>query len=317
MKKKSILKKHSAAVQITNHITLFERKLWNVLLANAYDRLLTEEAHSISVADLGEYLSYDSNDYEFVRGALNTLATTLVQWNFLAKDTKAEWDVDKSRGGAPLLAGWEDRGRGVIEYSFSPQFKKLLYHPRVYVRISLSLQNTFHDKHGFALYELFADYYDATKKYGETPEIAIDRFRALLGIQQQEYPEFKKLNQMVIKKALHEIHQRSHLRVQPHYFKSGRAVSAVKFSITEAPNSLELLNNTVQEEPSAQKKGVPKQRTSQLMTFTTLPLGSVYRLLGGAETLFIKVSDYEARRADSTKIFTMVNCDVAVLPERI
>ena len=43
--------KHSAAVQIQNNITLLQRRAWNVLLANAYDELPTEEEHRIAVRD--------------------------------------------------------------------------------------------------------------------------------------------------------------------------------------------------------------------------------------------------------------------------
>ena len=44
--------KHSAAVQIQNNITLLQRRAWNVLLANAYDELPTEEEHRIAIRDL-------------------------------------------------------------------------------------------------------------------------------------------------------------------------------------------------------------------------------------------------------------------------
>jgi hypothetical protein len=40
--KKEVIK-HSAAIQISSHITLLQRRMWNVLLANAYDELSTEE----------------------------------------------------------------------------------------------------------------------------------------------------------------------------------------------------------------------------------------------------------------------------------
>src|SRR5881409_208445 len=44
--------KHSAAIQIQNNITLLQRRAWNVLLANAYDALPTEERHRIKIKDL-------------------------------------------------------------------------------------------------------------------------------------------------------------------------------------------------------------------------------------------------------------------------
>jgi hypothetical protein len=41
--------KASGAIQIENNITLLQRRAWNLLLANAYDELPTQEKHQIGV----------------------------------------------------------------------------------------------------------------------------------------------------------------------------------------------------------------------------------------------------------------------------
>ena len=56
--KKEVIK-HSAAIQISSHITLLQRRMWNVLLANAYDELSTEEKHHIRIAELIRVLEFD------------------------------------------------------------------------------------------------------------------------------------------------------------------------------------------------------------------------------------------------------------------
>ena len=43
------------------------------------------------------------------------------------------------------------------------------------------------------------DYLDRAKQYGETPWIPLETFRELMGIAEEMYPEFKKLNKWVIK----------------------------------------------------------------------------------------------------------------------
>ena len=56
--------KHSAAIQITNNITLLQRRVWNVLLHHAYNELPTHEKHRITVKKLLEILHFPSrNDY--------------------------------------------------------------------------------------------------------------------------------------------------------------------------------------------------------------------------------------------------------------
>jgi hypothetical protein len=65
--------KHSAAVQIQNNITLLQRRVWNVLLANAYDALPTEERHRMKVRDLIQALEFTSKNEDYLKEALMAL----------------------------------------------------------------------------------------------------------------------------------------------------------------------------------------------------------------------------------------------------
>src|SRR2546428_3376193 len=85
--------KHSAAIQIHNNITLLQRRAWNVLLANAYDELPTEEEHHVRVQNLTKALEFYSKNDDYLKEALKALVTCSVEWNILNKDRKAEWGV--------------------------------------------------------------------------------------------------------------------------------------------------------------------------------------------------------------------------------
>jgi len=54
--------KASGAIQIENNITLLQRRAWNLLLANAYDELPTQEKHQIGVTALTRGLAYSSRN---------------------------------------------------------------------------------------------------------------------------------------------------------------------------------------------------------------------------------------------------------------
>src|SRR5215831_6320567 len=90
--KKEVIK-HSAAVHIQNNITLLQRRSWNVLLANAYDELPTEEEHHIAVKDLARMLDFDSKNDTYLKEALEALVGCKVKWNVLDKDGEEEWGV--------------------------------------------------------------------------------------------------------------------------------------------------------------------------------------------------------------------------------
>jgi hypothetical protein len=104
-----------------------------------------------------------------------------------------------------------------------------LHNPNIYARISLSMQNKFDSKHALALWELCLDYLDRTKQSGETPWIPLETFRELMGIAEEMYPEFKKLNKWVIKDPIAEINEVTDFRVEVEYKRQSRKISAVKF----------------------------------------------------------------------------------------
>src|SRR5437773_245815 len=76
--KKEVIK-HSAAIQISSHITLLQRRMWNVLLANAYDELPTEEKHHVRIAELIRVLEFDSKNDGYLKEALRALVGCRVE----------------------------------------------------------------------------------------------------------------------------------------------------------------------------------------------------------------------------------------------
>ena len=85
--------KSSAAIHIHNNITLLQRRVWNVLLFNAYNELeKKEEEHQIALKDLSTLVGYDSHDMDYLKEAKAMVRCT-VQWDILDKDGSPEWGV--------------------------------------------------------------------------------------------------------------------------------------------------------------------------------------------------------------------------------
>jgi replication initiator protein len=164
MKEKKEVVKHSAAVQIQNNITLLQRRAWNVLLANAYDVLPTEERHRMKVRDLMQALEFTSKNEDYLKEALMALVGCKVEWNVLDKDNKLEWGVTTLLAEAKIKSG-------VCTYAYGPTLRERLHNPQMYARISLSMQNKFESKHAQALWELCVDYLGTGRDYGETSYI--------------------------------------------------------------------------------------------------------------------------------------------------
>ena len=93
-----------------------QRRVWNVLLANAYDELPNKEIHRVSVVELTEKLGFNSRDHDHVKRTLKSLVEYIVEWNILGKDKKQIWGV------ASLLASAEIEN-GICTYSFAPHLR--------------------------------------------------------------------------------------------------------------------------------------------------------------------------------------------------
>ena len=221
--KKEVIKA-SAAVQVQNKMTLLQRRAWNILLAHAYDELPTKASHHIGVHDLMQVLEFHSKNEDYLKDALEALVGCKVKWNVLDKDGTAIWGV------AALLAEAEIKA-GVCTYAYGPKFRSLLYNPKMYARVCLSLQNRFDSKHALALWELCIDYLGANRDYGETPFISLEHFRELMGITEGMYPTFKRLSEKVINPAIAEINRLSDFRVTVEYQRQSRKIMALKFKI--------------------------------------------------------------------------------------
>jgi len=218
--------KASPAIQIQGKLTHLQRRVWNVLLAHAYDELPNKDIHRVSVTELAKSLGFNSHNADYLQEALEALVDCVVKWNVLGKDKKERWGV------AALLASAEIEN-GICTYSFAAHLRYKLYNPRIYTKLNLRLQNRFTSRYALILWEICFDYFDTARNQGETPFIPLETFKALMGIALEDYPTFKTLNQRVIKPAIREINELTNFFVEIEHKRIGRKIGELKFRISQ------------------------------------------------------------------------------------
>jgi hypothetical protein len=219
------VKKNVAAIHVSGKLTLLQRKLSNVLLLNAYDTLVHKPLHQIDARTLCTMIGYNSNDMETLKASLRGLAETLAEWDMLDENGQQEWGVSSLLSYAKLKGG-------VCEYAYSPALAEKLHDPKVFALINLNIQRKFTSGHALALYENCYRFV----RTGSTGWWELDLFRRLMGVDGSAYYEiFKQLNAKVIKPAVAEVNKTSNIIVTPETRKMGRAVTHIRFKITENP----------------------------------------------------------------------------------
>lgn len=216
----SRLKKDVAVVHIEGNMTLLERKIYNVLLLNAYDELGVVQVHSMPTWILCDILGYNSQNTQHLQMSLTNLMTTTLQFNLL-RDGKREWKASSLLAHAAIAGG-------VCSYSFSPVMAEWLRTPEVYASINLGVTNEFRSGYALALYENCLRFLGT----GSTGELDLDLFRMLVGAHTEPlYKDFYQLRKRIIDASVAEINACSDILIKPSYKKKGRQVVAVSFSV--------------------------------------------------------------------------------------
>lgn len=219
--------KASGAIQVANvsknALTLQQMKTWNILLANAWHSLKKDEIHSIHLLDLMRLLGEKHNNWAALKNNFRALAGVTVEWNVMNKDKEMSWGV------ATLLSQAEIVNSTRLEYAYPPKIRDLLADPRIFARLSLLQQSVLKSKYSLILYEICTDY----KGVKQTPFYPLEDFRRIMGIKDEEYPEFKRFSQRVIKAPIKEVNQKTPLEISVEYRRQSRRVTGLKFHIKE------------------------------------------------------------------------------------
>ena len=212
-------------IAVEAKLSLIERDLWNILFKTAFNKLALNIVHEISEQELLSYFPYETRNTTHLKAALKRIVGAVVEYNVLGKDKEQVWGVFSLLGGAELK-------NGVCRYSYSPQLTEKMNDKLMYAKISMHIAMRLASKYALILYELVMDYV----KVGETPWIQLDVLRKLLGVEEWEYPEYKKFNQWTVKPALKEINAKSNLHVKVTTKRTGHAISHLKFLIGYNPD---------------------------------------------------------------------------------
>lgn len=240
-------KKSVGAVHMSNDLSLFERKIMNILIKHAQEiekyqtpeGIFTDEKGNrfwkINFEMVEEMLNIDKyHQRKDISEALDRLVETSLKFNILKKDnTTTNWNVKTS-----LLAEvrYKDTSNNKflneIYYYFSPTIKEALINPKLYAPITLNVQKEFKSKHSLALWEyLNSELSVRSTDTCETRPIPINDYVYLVAGSNVEYKKFFETNRNLIKKPLEEVNAKSDLTAEAITHKKGRKVVAISHNI--------------------------------------------------------------------------------------
>ena len=226
-----IIDKHSSSIQISNKISALQRKSYNYMLKVAKNEFKANPSlrkFTITADELLVFFDFGSKNHKYIEEELNKLRKIEVRYNILNKDKKRErW------GSFSLIAGYEYK-RGTITYSFPHQIEEMLLDSKMFAKINLVTIKGLRSKYSIALYELAEDYINA-----QIPNMTIEDFRELMGLEENQYYKFSMLRKRVIDVAVNEINESENISFSISYEFQNKAkkITHIKFIVHKKENT--------------------------------------------------------------------------------
>jgi len=200
-------------------LTLQDRRIYNLLILNAWESIGEAKEHRIHKRDLrGSH-----HTSERVRDSLLRLMTAVAE-------IEIERDSETFTRRVQLLGMTEESSlsEGLLYYNFPAAVRAIIRNSTQYARLQKQIMFAFGSKYALALYEMVQKRINL--KFKNSEEFTLERFRALLGVEPGKLVQFKSFNQRALQPALVELNGLAEFgcKVEPVY--KGRKVISMRLT---------------------------------------------------------------------------------------
>ncbi|MEM7522352.1 MAG: replication initiation protein [Pseudomonadota bacterium] len=197
-------------------LTLADRRIYNLLLENAWDAIEKPVTHAIPKAALRG--SHNSNDR--LGESVERLMAAIVKLQ-VVRDGKASIERVQLLGG-----NIEHRNAdGVFYYEIPARLRRIIKDSVVFARIQKEVMFALSSKYALTLYEMVQKRGNLTFKSSET--FTLEALRGVLGVPPGKLETWSNLYNRAIRPAVEEVSQLSAYLVEVEPVKTGRRVTGV------------------------------------------------------------------------------------------
>lgn len=252
-------------------LTLHDRRLFDTLLANAYQRIEADEEHSVRLADLRRLaMRKTAESPHQTNERINTSITRLMRLILDYENLDSEGEHWRCKAPLIAFAKYSER-KDILYYEFPKQLRPLLVDPALHARIRLSVIYQFESKYSLILYEILQRHADRRRPCWVLT-IDVDKLRRLLGVE-DKFANFKDLRKRVLDPAKTEIDAHAEFTINFKEIREGgptatrgrgSKVLKVEFTVTrketaQAKKTAHLNDRTKGEKRAAKTGGMAQQ----------------------------------------------------------
>jgi len=215
--------------------TLLDRKVFNVLYANAYRRLRANpqdrSPHRIQLNDLARAVMQHDGDLRSVRQSLERL------WS-----VKIDVDYEDFEGTARKLRchylsyTTTKMEGGELEYCFDELLLQFIAHKKVYSLIEVDVSSAMTSIYGSKLYEAMSL---VIRRLDPRWNPTLDEIREYFEVGATKYDRFDNLKRNVIDKAIEDVNRHAPFTVEAEYLRSGRGGKVTGVTFRASPKRVD------------------------------------------------------------------------------
>lgn len=201
-------------------LTLQDRRIYNLLIGNAWNKILNTSAHVIERKELTSYVNSNNQD---IASSLRRLMSAIVQVK-IRHNRNGEASIRQ----IALLGTNEIERDGEIKYSFPAELVKIIENTQVFARLHTKVMFELSSKYSLALYEFLQK--RGNLQYKNSEKLTVDEVRGLLGVSKNSLKSFGHFNDRALKPACMEVSMLSDFDINAEPIRTGRKVTHVEFT---------------------------------------------------------------------------------------
>jgi len=233
-------------VRVDGPFTALDRKLWLLMLHNAWDELDSDKPyHEISISELlrlfRKFGRTDLGTHGKIKlGKTEEDTEAAALWDSVRRlvKTTVEWEDEDYQGISALigeaLLSKRYRETGKIYYAFGKGLSKQILAPRAFARLRVHVVLALRSKYAVTLYEILEAYVNRRES---SLTVSVDDFRLWLKVPEDSYAIWRDLRRFVIDPAVDEINEHGEdggFFVAYEGVREGKAFTKIKFTLSKS-----------------------------------------------------------------------------------
>ena len=193
-------------------LTLNDRRIFNELIANAWESIEEDKEHIISKMSLKGSMKGN----ERIEDTIKKLMSAIVETKTTVNGQPATERIQ--------LLGYNksmNNNDGLLYYRFPDELRRLISNSNVWAKIERDVMFAFTSKYSLALYEMVQK---RRNMRIQREKFSLEKIRNLLGVPKDKLKLFGDLNKYALKKAVEEVNALSDMEVRLVPLKRGRQV---------------------------------------------------------------------------------------------